>query len=205
MALLEVEMSLYEAILARRSVRSYTTQPLEKGIISSLLEAAIRAPTAMHGEPWAFVIIEDKQLLRNLSDQAKPMLLRMMHHQHQHQQAFKLFELPGNQNFNIFYNAGTLILICGNTKIYSSEADCWLATENLILAACAMGLGSCIIGCALPILNLAETKIKLGIPHEFTVVAPIVIGYPDDTPTPTSRKHPRILSSIPIGEVNYSH
>jgi len=203
MALFEVEMSLYEAILARRSVRSYTTQPLEKGIISSLLEAAIRAPTAMHGEPWAFVIIEDKQLLRNLSDQAKPMLLRMMHHQHQ--QAFKLFELPGNQNFNIFYNAGTLILICGNTKIYSSEADCWLATENLILAACAMGLGSCIIGCALPILNLAETKIKLGIPHEFTVVAPIVIGYPDDTPTPTSRKHPRILSSIPIGEVNYSH
>lgn len=203
MALLEVEMSLYEAILARRSVRSYTTKPLEKGIISSLLEAAIRAPTAMHGEPWAFVIIEDKQLLRNLSDQAKPMLLRMMHHQHQ--QAFKLFELPGNQNFNIFYNAGTLILICGNTKIYSSEADCWLATENLILAACAMGLGSCIIGCALPILNLAETKIKLGIPHEFTVVAPIVIGYPDDTPTPTSRKHPRILSSIPIGEVNYSH
>jgi len=200
---LEVEMSLYEAILARRSVRSYTTQPLEKGIISSLLEAAIRAPTAMHGEPWAFVIIEDKQLLRNLSDQAKPMLLRMMHHQHQ--QAFKLFELPGNKNFNIFYNAGTLILICGNTKIYSSEADCWLATENLILAACAMGLGSCIIGCALPILNLAETKIKLGIPHEFTVVAPIVIGYPDDTPTPTSRKHPRILSSIPIGEVNYSH
>lgn len=202
MALLEVEMSLYEAILARRSVRSYTTQQLEKGVISSLLEAAIRAPTAMHGEPWAFVIIEDKQLLRNLSDQAKPMLLRMMHH---HQQAFKLFELPGNQNFNIFYNAGTLILICGNTKIYSSEADCWLAAENLILAACAMGLGSCIIGCALPILNLAETKIKLGIPHDFTVVAPIVIGYPDDAPTPTSRKHPLILSSIPIGEVNYSH
>jgi len=204
MALLEVEMSLYEAILARRSVRSYKTQQLEKGIISSLLEAAIRAPTAMHGEPWGFVIIEDKQLLRSLSDQAKPMLLRMMHH-HQHQQAFKLFELPGNQNFNIFYNAGTLILICGDTKIYSSEADCWLAAENLILAACAMELGSCIIGCALPILNLAETKIKLGIPQDFTVVAPIVIGYPDDTPMPTSRKHPRILSSIPIGEVNYSH
>ncbi|WP_036303560.1 nitroreductase family protein [Methylotenera sp. L2L1] len=201
MALLEVEMSLYEAILARRSVRSYTTQKLEKGAVSSLLEAAIRAPTAMHGEPWAFVIIQDQQLLKKISDQVKPMLLTMMHH-NQHQQALKLFELPINQDFNIFYDAGTLILICGNTKINFSEADCWLATENLILAACAMGLGSCIIGCALPVLNLAEVKTKLGIPHEFTVVAPIVVGYPNDMPAPTSRKHPRILSSIPTGRVN---
>jgi nitroreductase len=194
-------MSLYEAILARRSVRSYTTQKLEKGAISSLLEAAIRAPTAMHSEPWAFVIIQDQQLLKKISDQAKPMLLTMMHH-NQHQYALKLFELPITQDFNIFYNAGTLILICGNTKVSFSEADCWLAAENLILAACAMGLGSCIIGCALPILKLPEVKSKLSIPNEFTVIAPIVVGYPDDTPAPTSRKHPRILSSIPTGSVN---
>lgn len=195
MALLEVEMSLYEAILARRSVRNYTSQRLDKRIISSLLEAAIHAPTAMHGEPWAFVIIQDQQLLKRISDQAKPMLLTMMHH-NQHQDALKLFELPGNQDFNIFYNAGTLILICGNTKVNFSEADCWLATENLILAACAMELGSCIIGSALPILNLPEIKNKLSIPHEFTVVAPIVVGFPDDASVPTSRKHPRILSNI---------
>jgi nitroreductase len=201
MALLEAEMSLYEAILARRSVRNYTTQTLEKGAVSSLLQAAIRAPTAMHGEPWAFVIIQDPQVLKKISDQAKPMLLTMMHHD-QHLQAFKSFELPGYQDFNIFYNAGTLILICGNTKIKSFESDCWLAAENLILAACAMGLGSCIIGCAIPILNVAEIKIKLGIPNEFTVVAPIVVGYPDEVPAPTSRKHPRILSSIPTGQVN---
>ncbi|MDO9151906.1 MAG: nitroreductase family protein [Methylotenera sp.] len=201
MSLLEIEMSLYEAILARRSVRSYTTQKLEKGAVSSLLEAAIRAPTAMHGEPWAFVIIQDQQLLKKISDQAKPMLLTMMHH-NQHQHALKLFELPIDQDFNIFYDAGTLILICGNTKIKFFGGDCWLAAENLILAACAMGLGSCIIGSALPVLNLPEVKTKLGIPNEFTVVAPIVVGYPDDMPPPSSRKHPRILSNITTGSVN---
>lgn len=200
MALQEVEMSLYEAILARRSVRNYTAQKLDKGTISNLLEAAIRAPTAMHGEPWAFVIIQDTSLLKKLSEQAKPILLTMMHHQHQ--QAINLFELTGNPNFNIFYNAGTLILICSNAKIHSSEADCWLATENLILAACAMGLGSCIIGCALPVLNLAEVKTQLHIPPDFTVVAPVIVGYPDDIPASTSRKHPRILASIPAGSVN---
>lgn len=203
MAIIEVEMSLYEAILARRSVRSYTTKKLEKGTISSLLEAAIHAPTAMHSEPWGFVVIQDQQLLNSLSDKVKPTLLTMMHHQHQ--KLLKLSEQFADQDVNIFYNAGTLILICGNTKLNFYEADCWLAAENLILASTAMGLGSCIIGCALPILNLVEVKIKLGIANKFTVVAPIVIGYPSDSSdirSPTPRRRPRILSSIPKGITN---
>ena len=195
MAMLEVEMSLYEAILARRSVRSYSTQKLEKETIPSLLEAAIRAPTAMHGEPWGFVIIQNKKTLKELSDQAKAMLLTSKDSD-QPQPSVKFFEQLVNQDFNIFYNAGTLILICCNTILTASEADCWLAAENLILAACAMGLGTCIIGCATPILNLSEVKTKLGIASEFIVVAPIIVGYPSDTPVRSSRKHPRILANI---------
>jgi len=195
MAVLEVEMSLYEAVLARRSVRSYTTQKLEKETVPSLLEAAIRAPTAMHGEPWGFVIIQDKKVLKDLSDKAKPMILTSTC-PHQQQLSVKFFEQLVNQDFNIFYNAGTLILICCNTKLTTSEADCWLAAENLILAACAMGLGTCIIGCASPILNVAEVKAKLGIASEFTVVAPIIVGYPSNTPARSPRKHPRILANI---------
>jgi len=194
MAVLEVEMSLYEAILARRSVRSYTTQKLDKETIPSLLEAAIRAPTAMHNEPWAFVIIQDKKMLKDLSDQAKPMLLNSSCSS-PHQTSIKFFEQLGNQDFNIFYNAGTLILICCNTKLTTSEADCWLAAENLILAACAMGLGTCIIGCATPILNLAKIKTKLGIASEFSVVAPIIVGHPSITQARSSRKHPKILGN----------
>lgn len=192
MVALKVEMSLYEAILARRSVRSYTTKKLDKETIPSLLEAAIRAPTIRHSEPWGFVIIQNKTMLKDLSDQAKSMLLT---NTSQHQLAND-FEPLVNHDFNIFYDAGTLIAICINTKLTSSEADCWLAAENLILAACAMGLGTCIIGCVAPILNLSEIKAQLGIASEFNVVAPIIVGHPSKTPAQTSRKQPRVLANI---------
>jgi nitroreductase len=59
-----------------------------------------------------------------------------------------------------------------------------------------MGLGTCVIGSALPALALAELKAELSIPNSFTVVAPIVVGYPDDEITPVTRKKPVILASI---------
>ncbi|MEO6118296.1 MAG: nitroreductase family protein, partial [Methylotenera sp.] len=71
----KLEMTIFETILARRSVRSYHTRKVDKVTISALLEAAVRAPTAIHQEPWAFVIIQDMELLKYLSDRAKPIFL----------------------------------------------------------------------------------------------------------------------------------
>ena len=56
----KAEITFFEVILGRRSVRHYQAKRVGKISISSLLEAAVRAPTAMHQEPWAFVIINDK-------------------------------------------------------------------------------------------------------------------------------------------------
>jgi nitroreductase len=109
----------------------------------------------------------------------------------------RLLETFEKPDFNIFYDAGTLILICGRTSSSFYEADCWLAAENLMLAACAMDLGSCVIGSALPILNMAEVKGDLKISKDFTVVAPIILGYPHEKTAPTSRKSPDILANFP--------
>ena len=195
MPLPKVEMTIFETILARRSVRSYKARRVDRTTISILLEAAVRAPTAIHQEPWAFVVIQDKQLLRSLSDQAKPLFVAeaqergLEHAGH----SFDIFSYP---DFNVFYDASTLILICGKTSAPSYAADCWLAAENLMLAACAMGLGTCVIGSALHALNTPETKIKLNIPEKFCVVAPIVVGFPDDEITQVLRKNPVILANI---------
>ena len=195
MPLPKVEMTIFETILARRSVRSYKARKVDRTAISILLEAAVRAPTAIHQEPWAFVVIQDKQLLRSLSDQAKPLFVAeaqekgLEHAGH----SFDIFSYP---DFNVFYDASTLILICGKTTAPSYAADCWLAAENLMLAACAMGLGTCVIGSALHALNTPETKIKLNIPEKFCVVAPIVVGFPDDEITQVLRKNPVILANI---------
>lgn len=69
-------------------------------------------------------------------------------------------------------------------------ADCWLAAENLMLAAPAYGLGTCVIGFAVPALADLELRADLGIPPEVLVVAPIIVGVPAATPAPTWRKPP---------------
>jgi nitroreductase len=191
----KIEISIFEAILSRRSVRRYKARQIGQETIRILLEAAVRAPTAAHQEPWGFVVIQDKDILKKISDNAKPLFINeaektlVDHPAH----LLDIFKQP---DFNIFYNASTLILICGKTATPFHIADCWLAAENLMLAASAMGLGTCVIGSALPALALAEVKTELSIPNSFTVVAPIVVGYPDDDIAPVTRKKPVILASI---------
>jgi nitroreductase len=195
MPLHKVELTVFETILARRSVRSYKTQTVDRVSIGSLLEAAVRAPTAIHQEPWGFVIINDRNLLHSLSERAKPLIVAKAKHTGSERSSHML-DIVDNPNFNIFYDAGTLILICGKTAAPFYAADCWLAAENLVLAACAMGLGTCVIGSALPALNLPEVQINLNIPDEFTVVAPIILGYPNEEIAPALRKSPLILNNI---------
>lgn len=83
-----------------------------------------------------------------------------------------------NPEFCVFYDAGTLIVICAKPMGPFAVADCWLAAENLMLAACAMGLGTCCIGSAVPALNTVDAKAELGIPLDVTAVAPIIVGVP---------------------------
>ncbi len=187
MQLPAVEMSVFEAILARRSVRSYAEQPVTRATLHTLLEAAVRAPTALHREPWAFVVVQDRPLLQRLSDRAKPLFLEEASRSGH---ALEAFSQP---DFNVFYDAGTLVIICARHNELLADADCWLAAENLLLAATALELGSCVIGAALSALNLAEIKAELGIPPEFSAVVPIIVGYSRGEITRTLRKKPHVL------------
>ena len=191
----KAEITFFEVILGRRSVRNYQAKRVGKISISSLLEAAVRAPTAMHQEPWAFVIINDKKTLKSLSDLAKPLIIAKakLNPTELNQNMKDLFDNP---DFNIFYDAGTLIIICGKTDSPFYSADCWLAAENMMLAACAMGLGSCVVENALPALNLNDVKAQLKISDKYTAVAPIIIGYPNQENTATTRNAPVILTQI---------
>jgi nitroreductase len=186
-------LSVFEAILARRSVRAYAPQELGRATVQTLLEAAVRAPTAMHEEPWAFVVVQDKQALKKLSDRAKPIFVEETRRRQAHggTHSFDFFSKP---DFNIFHDASTLIVICAKPLGQFAAADCWLAAENLMLAACSLGLGTCVIGSALSALNTPEVKSELGIPAEYSAVAPIVAGVPLGEAAATSRREPLILS-----------
>jgi nitroreductase len=186
-------VSTLDAINGRWSVRAYTHQKLDQATIQTLLAAAVRAPTAIHEEPWAFVILQDADMLKRVSDHAKSYFVEEMHHAHLDRggHTLAMFERP---DFNIFYNASTLIVICGRQIGPFVVADCWLAAENLILAAFSLGLGTCVIGSAVSGLNTPDIKGALGIPADMSAIAPIIVGVPSGKSAVTSRKEPHILA-----------
>ena len=160
----ETSMTVLDAIRARRSVRSYAPEKVERAPINTLLAAAVRAPTAVHKEPWAFVILQDRDMLKRLSDRAKPLFVEEVHRA-QLDRGGHALDIFASPDFNIFYDAGTLIII-------GAQAN------GPLLAA----------------LNLPDVKAELGIPVEFTAVAPIVVGVPRGETPATPRKEPRILA-----------
>lgn len=185
-------MTVTDAIYKRHSVRDYLPEKVEKSLIMLLLNASVHAPTAMHEEPWGFVIVQDKNILNSISESA----INLLHNQAKNsdsQHSKHTIELINQPNYHVFYNASTLIVIYSKFKGAFVEADCWLAAENLMLAAVANGLGSCVIGFAVAALNLSEWKAKLGIPDDAVAVAPIIIGYPATELPRVPRKNPEIL------------
>lgn len=191
--IIESNISVLDAIYHRRAVRDYLPQKLDRPTLHALLDAAVHAPTAMHEEPWSFVVIQDRDLLNRLSESAKA-LIRDDAKQSNSPQAKHSLELTKAPNFHVFYNATTLIVIYSKVSGPFVAADCWLGAENLLLAAYAKGLGSCVIGFAVSALNTPEWKKELGIPKEMTAVAPIIVGIPANQPPTVPRKQPDILA-----------
>jgi nitroreductase len=183
----------------RHSVRAYADKPVGQAVLRELLDAAVHAPTAMHLEPWAFAIVQDKAVLKRYSDRAKEILRAPGGAVGWGSTGRAPSDHPAmldDPAFNIFYDAGTLVAICRKQGGPFADADCWLAAENLMLAAAAKGLGSCCIGFAISVLNTAAVKRELGIPAEGAAVAPIIIGYPRGANPAVPRKVPEILTWI---------
>jgi nitroreductase len=182
-------MDLDASIHGRRSVREYTSQPVDEETIRRLIDAAVHAPSATNAQPWTFTVVRDQDLLGRVSEATKAHLLvaappglRSDRHR---------IELA-DPDFDIFYHAPVLVLISGIADGPWVVADCALAAENLMLAAHAAGLGTCWIGFAQGYLNTPEGKDALGLPQAWVSVAPIIVGHPNATPPPVARREPEI-------------
>jgi len=184
-------MNLGEAIHARRAVRAYKPDAVDESIVRRLLGEAIQAPSAMNAQPWVFSIVQDRARLRRYSDRAKRLMLELS----ATEPKVRVYaDMLRNEAFNVFYDAGTLIVIGVRERTAFSEADGWLAAQNLMLTACEAGLGTCCIGFALSVLNLPDVKQELSIPAEGAAIAPIIVGYPSSSVPPVARQEPHIGS-----------
>jgi nitroreductase len=140
----------------------------------------------------SFKVIQDRALLKRYSERAKAMFVEESRREEDTQISLHLGMLR-DPAYNIFYDGGTLVVICRKVTSPFADADCWLAAENLMLAAVAGGLGTCCIGFAVPVLNAPDVKRELGIPEEGAAVAPILLGRPRGPVAAVPRRPPEIL------------
>jgi nitroreductase len=182
-------MDIDVAIRGRRAVREYKTEALDEHTIRSLIDAAIQAPSAVNQQPWTFTVVRDQAVLDRISKASKAHMLATMT---EGPRAEHFRSRLGDPAFHIFYHAPVLIVISADAQAPWIVEDCALAAENLMLAACGSGLGTCWIGFAQGFLNTQEGKKMLGLPDPWVCVAPIIVGHPKAAAPPVARKAPEI-------------
>lgn len=159
--------ALVETILTRTSIRIYEDRPIEQGKIDTLLRAGMSAPTACDQRPWHFVVVDDREILEKIA-QASPYS-------------------------GMAASAPLAIVVCGNME--KAQGGCgayWTqdvsaATENILLAAHAMGLGAVWCGIYPDTERAKALGSLLSLPSNMVAFNIIVIGYPAEHPTPKNK------------------
>jgi nitroreductase len=161
----EAWVQAIEALKTRRSIRAYTTQPVEPQVIEEIIDCARLAPTAMNDQPWDFVVVTDKKALASV-----PTML-------------------GHAEF--IANAAFAVLVLARETNCAVE-DCCAATENLLIAAAAHGLGSCWVAGALQTYAPVVAK-AFGAPEDRKLIAIVSFGYPAEAPVIEKRALTEVL------------
>jgi len=150
-------------ILSRRSIRNYTSETISESTIKEILAAAMHAPSAVNCQPWHFIVSSNKEIFR------------------------KVTEIHPHSSFLL--DASHAILVCGDEKLQHAEgyylADCGAATENILLAANALGIGSCWIGVFPRMERMLKFKELFNLPEHIQPFALVSLGYPE-----AAKKHP---------------
>ncbi|MPM59535.1 NADPH-flavin oxidoreductase [bioreactor metagenome] len=154
-----------DSILKRRSIRKYKNIKVSDEVVEDLLRAAMAAPSAGNEQPWEFVVLRDKEVMKKITE---------IH--------------PYSK---MLLNSDVAIVICGDEEKEVFKGywvqDCSAATENILLAAQDMGLGAVWLG-VYPIADRVE-KIKelLGLPGNVIPLSIVPVGYPDEEKTSADR------------------
>jgi nitroreductase len=158
-------MDLLEAIHTRRSIRQFTEQPIPEEVLEKVLKAAMQAPSARNFQPWHFIIIDDRKLLK---------------------------EIPRFQPYAAMLETAPLaIAVCGDFTLEQTveyiALDCAAATQNMLLTAHGLGLGAVWLGIYPREKRIEGLKKLLQLPEKILPVSLIVLGHPAEHQPPISR------------------
>jgi len=168
---------ILKIIYARRSVRDYLPDEVPDDMIQEIIQAGCHAPSAVNKQPWRFVVIKDRELMKKLAEKAREMWMER-DKSASNPEIIKLADMVSRPGFNIFYNAPLLIMVFSHPSAFSPQIDCALAAENMMIAARALGIGSCWIGLGSPLGQVGSIMKDLDVPEECKLVACLIFGYP---------------------------
>jgi len=156
-------------IKSRRSVRNDRWDQIEDEELKKILEAAIYAPTGHNDQPWYFTVIQDRDLIDEISAGAKAVMRKM--------DIEWIAQMGAMEGLHIFHHAPTAIIVSGKKDAVTPMIDCAAAVQNMLLAAESMDIGSCWIGFAKFFFLNPENLKKFRIPEGYEVHFGVSLGY----------------------------
>jgi nitroreductase len=183
-----------ELLLKRRSVREFEKREVPLSITEEIIKETCCAPSARNEQPWHFIIINDGAMIKRLSDESKRAILEVIEKNPGH--SLKNYEeMLRIEGFNVFWDAPTVVYIVGPDNKGSLQVDCALAASYFMLSAASRGLGTCWVALGSCIED-PEIRKEIGLPDDYKIVAPIILGYPRVIPEPPPREDPKILKVV---------
>jgi nitroreductase len=168
--------TVIEAILSRRSVRKFAETPVQNELMHQIVEAGQYAPSGMNAQSWHFSVVQNREKLEHLEKIVYEALNRSKDPY--------LKKMGALSDFHYFYGAPVLVIIsnAANSISLSPVSDAALAAGNMMLAAHALGLGSCWVHVLTRLRDEPEVKealSALGVPQGYIVCSALSIGHPD--------------------------
>lgn len=171
-----------ETIMSRRSIRKYLDKPVEHEKLATVAKCGINAPNAMNQQQWAVRVVEDQNFIKETTEIFKKAMPEMV---------------KRDANFkNMYRNAPNIIVVA------TPKGDSWgllnagLLGENMMIAAKALGLGTCCLGSPARFLQDNEAcksyVAKLNLPQDYEICYVLAIGYPDEAPEAKQRDESKI-------------
>ena len=184
-----------QAIHARRSIRRFKSQPVDRQQLEQVVEAGRQAPTGGNTRTTRFVVIQNPQILERIQETACGAFAQMEADENTYKSLRHSIQASKKGGYRFLYEAPVLILTTNLRNYGNAYSDCACALENMMLAAHSLGLGSCWINQlhwlddAPPVRAYLEA---LGLDPGETVCGGLALGWPDQSPAPIEHTGNRV-------------
>lgn len=157
-----------QTIKRRRSIRAYKREQIKQEELDRIIEAGMYAPSGHNTQPWYFTVIQDRKIIDLINVEAKKFMVSLDNEW--------IKNAGKNPEYDITYKAPTLIVISGKKDAITYKIDCCAATQNMLIAAESLNIGSIWLGFVLFGLK-DEVNKKICIPEGYEPLYSIALGY----------------------------